>query len=131
MKRFISFTLALVLCFSLSIPALAAIDVSSMSINELNELLGEIENQILKKGGDVQIPDGTYFGGTDIAAGSYDFKAVNADLVTYFIYPKGDKPMSADYIDSDSYTRITINEGDKFMITDPCYMRKAAKFGFF
>lgn len=49
MKRFISFTLALVLCFSLSIPALAAIDVSSMSVNELNELLGEIENQILKK----------------------------------------------------------------------------------
>ena len=39
--------------------------------------------------------------------------------------------MSADYIDSDSYTRITINEGDKFMITDSCYMRKAAKFGFF
>ncbi len=131
MKKLIVSLLTLVLCLSLSFLAFAEVDLTSKSVNELNELRVQIESEILNKGGDVRIETGTFIGGADIAPGSYEFKMIEEDfLTTYILYPADGSSFIANYIESDAYTRITINEGDKLELSDPCYIRKAGKIGF-
>lgn len=131
MKKLIASILAIVLCFSLSVMAIAEVDLASMSVNELNELRVQIENEILSKGGDVRIETGTFVGGTDIAPGSYEFKKIEEGTnATYLLSRADGSDFIADFISHETYTRIIINEGDELQITDPCYIRKGGKIGF-
>lgn len=129
MKKIFCACLISILLFSLSISAFAEVDLSSMSVDELNELRMQIENEIVKKGGDLQIGSGTYIGGEDIAPGTYELKVIGDTLTTYMLYP-AEGNFVADYITDEAYTRITINDGDKLELIDPCFLRKAAKIGF-
>ncbi len=129
MKKIFCACLISILLFSLSISAFAEVDLSSMSVDELNELRMQIENEIVKKGGDLQIGSGTYIGGEDIAPGTYELKVIGDTLTTYMLYP-AEGNFVADYITDEAYTRITINNGDKLELIDPCFLRKAAKIGF-
>ena len=132
MKKLVSILLILVLCTSLLSTSFADIDLSGMSIEDLNALIDSAKNAILQKGGDIIISEGFYTVGDDIAPGAYEFISANPDKVlTYELRDKNDVEKESAFIGYESYRRIKLEDGDRFELRKPCYMHKAAKIGFF
>lgn len=132
MKKFISITLVLVMCLAFVTTAFADVDLSGMSVDELNALIESAQNAILQKGGDIVIAEGSYKVGDDIAPGTYEFMSANPDKVlTYELRDANDTIKENEFIGYESYHRIKLEDGDTFILRKPCYVHKAAKIGFF
>lgn len=130
MKKFISLIIALATILLVFISAYADVDLKSMDVNDLNELRVEIENEILSKGGDVQIASGKYKCGKDLAEGSYELKLLEDKFAAYNIYDSNNEQIEVNYLHYDSYVRVTIEKGMTLEISHPCFIRKAAILGF-
>lgn len=68
MKRMIPLILAILLAIT---PALAEIDLSSMTLDELIELHEQVQLALFEQAKSVTVPQGTWLVGKDIPAGTY------------------------------------------------------------
>lgn len=130
MKKVISLIISLAAILSFAASTYANIDLKSMDVNALNELRIQIENEILAKGGDTQIASGKYKCGKDIAPGSYELKLLEDKFAAYHVYDSKDEQIDVNYLQYESYVRITIEKGMVLEISHPCFIRKAVTLGF-
>ena len=132
MKSKFTFFIAVILCICISAAAFAEFDLSSMTVNELNELIIAAQNEILSKGGDVVIPNGKYAVGVDIAPGSYDFKFSDKSLMTatYIIRDVEGNVFDNGAMAYGTWVHLTLKDGQKLELQSPCFVRKGTRVGF-
>ena len=128
-KKFLS--VILTLCLLLPVIALAEIDLSAMSVDELIALNKAVVMELMSRKDfkEVAVPAGTYKVGEDIPAGSYTVKAKQfAVLVTY--------EKNGDYgdvytVESDSCVgKLTLEKGESIQITGDVIFTPYAGLGF-
>lgn len=130
MKKFISILLIIVLSFTLTISVFADFDLSSMDVNELNELRAAVDDEILAKGGNVLIAGGDYVVGVDIAPGTYEFALVKQNYAFLTHIDVNGEILTELIMGVDQYQRIKLEENQTLELEQPCYMRKGAMIGF-
>lgn len=128
-KKFLS--VILTLCLLLPVIALAEIDLSAMSVDELIALNKAVVMELMSRKDfkEVAVPAGEYKVGEDIPAGAYTVKAKQfAVLVTY--------EKNGDYgdvytIESDSCIgKLTLEEGEAVQVTGDVIFTPYAGLGF-
>lgn len=128
MKQFV----ALFLCFLMICSvALADIDVSSMSFDELRALQQRINAELVTRPEwkQVTVPAGTWQIGTDIPAGFYSVTALDTHVTIDFINEKG----RADYYIISAYEtlgRIELLEGTSITINKQAIFAPPVTLGF-
>lgn len=128
-KKFLS--VILTLCLLLPVIALAEIDLSAMSVDELIALNKAVVMELMSRKDfkEVPVPAGTYKVGEDIPAGSYTVRAKQlAALITF--------EKNGDYgdmytIESDSCIgKLTLEEGEAVQVTGDVIFTPYAGLGF-
>ena len=132
MKRILISVIAVVLSVCLTVGAAAEFDLSSFSVDELNELIIAAQNEILAKGGDVVIQAGKYTVGVDIGVGSYDIKYIDESLYasTCDIRDQDGKYLDTVYLTYGNWTHAILVEGQTIDFHTNCYIRRGVKLGF-
>lgn len=130
MKKLISLVISLIVVLSLTVPSFADVDLKSMDVNALNDLRIAVENEILAKGGDIQIASGKFKCGKDIAPGSYELKLLEDKFAAYHIYNSKNEELDVNYLQYSSYVKVTLEDGMTLELSHPCFVRKAGTIGF-
>ncbi len=130
MKKIISLAILVFIILTIVPFSFADVDLKSMTIEELNELISQAQNEILLKGGDTIVSAGDYTAGVDIASGTYEFKMVNDDLLKTYTVMKDGKLADSKYLSPNEFTRIRLEDGQTLHIYTSCYLRKASLIGF-
>lgn len=78
MKKVITICITLALIFALAVPALADVDLSGLSFEELVALKSQIDLELFSRDEwqSVEVPQGLYLVGQDIPAGKWTVKAI-------------------------------------------------------
>ena len=128
-KKFLS--VILTLCLLLPVIALAEVDLSAMSVDQLIALNKAVVMELMSRKDfkEVAVPAGEYEVGEDIPAGAYTVKAKQfAVLVTY--------EKNGDYgdvytVESDSCVgKLTLEKGESIQITGDVIFTPYAGLGF-
>ena len=139
MKKFVAIILALTLSLSVVITASAEINLSTMSNEELVDLIASIKKEMATRLNlfDDQykiIPPGTYYSDKDITVGTYEIspteKKVSCSLNIWseeenrWIYWSDRDAKSGDFV------QINVPENSYITISSECYIRPATKIEF-
>lgn len=128
-KKFLS--VILTLCLLLPVIALAEIDLSAMSVDELIALNKAVVMELMSRKDfkEVAVPAGTYKVGEDIPAGSYTVKAKLLSVLT--THEKNGEYGDMYTLNSDKpIGKLTLEEGESVQITGSVIFTPYAGLGF-
>ncbi len=114
MRRFCTFLIVALLLVCLLSTALAEVDLTNMTIEELLALRQEVDNAIFEKDGAVILQPGTYEAGKDIAPGSYDLifhknaRPFSSGQISVYVSAEAMHSYESDY--NDYYLQLSILE---------------------
>lgn len=117
MKRILSAVIAVLLILCLSIFAFATqYDLSSYTTADLIDLRQQVDVELSKRpDGGLIVPEGRYYVGTDIDAGSYTITVIKTDfLAGYNIYDAAGECIDGDILDDGEQARISVQDGTSF-----------------
>lgn len=106
MKRLAVIILAFVMIFSMSYAE--SIDLTGMSIEDLNNLRNAIDEELLNRDEAAFIPDGSYVVGLDISEGSYVLSQHSDDAwAVVWIYNSEESITALEKAENEYYTAMT------------------------
>lgn len=124
MKKLVAIIAVLVLLCGV---AYAAVELSSMSTDELIKLKTSIEKELIDRGAvkSANIPAGEYVVGTDIPAGSYSISTTQ--ILATIVY--GDYNMYV-VTPEEGVGKVTLKDGDSFQCSSTITLTKYAGLSF-